>query len=361
MTHNWINPNNIPNTRSARQNLRPSSRLARNFTQRLGRGIALSATVGTLLTATLGFSASAQATELRFGHAGTEDTAYQLGAERLRDLLSEKTDGDITMTIMGNSVLGHETEMFEQQMAGALDMSIVSPGLITDFSPTANVFTIPFLYRDVAHWQAVLDGEVGDEIAQKISDETGVKVLAYFGGGKRHIVSSREVKTLDDLKGLKLRTNPTKPLIVAWQALGVEPSVVAWKEIYTAIQLGAIDGLLNEPEWTLRMRFHEVAPNIALSEHDITVRLLTMSKMSWDNLDTDQQKILMESAKEAAGYARKVQLEQDAAALAELEKQGAKLHGIDRERMQEIVAEPLKAVIAEMGLKDIYDKVRAVK
>lgn len=366
---NWINPTNasLSISTSTSSPISPSqrsplgSRLGSRLSKGLGKSLAVAATTGTLLGATLGVSASAQAMELRFGHAGTEDTAYQLGAERLRDLLAEKTDGDITMTIMGNSVLGHETEMFEQQMAGALDMSIVSPGLITDFSPTANVFTIPFLYRDVDHWQKVLDGDVGQEIAQKISDETDVKVLAYFGGGKRHIVSSREVTSLDDLKGLKLRTNPTKPLIVAWQALGVEPSVVAWKEIYTAIQLGAIHGLLNEPEWTLRMRFHEVAPNIALSEHDITVRLLTMSKMSWDNLDEQQQKTLMESAHDAAAYARKVQLEQDADALAELEKQGAKLHEIDRERMQEIVAEPLKEVIAEMGLKEIYDKVRAVK
>ncbi|MBB3143511.1 TRAP transporter substrate-binding protein [Halomonas organivorans] len=313
--------------------------------------------IGTIFTVGLGVAGTAQAIDLRFGHGGTEDTAYQLGAEKFQELLTEKTDGELGVQIMGNSVLGHETEMFEQQMAGALDLSIINPGLITDFSPTANVFSIPFLYRDVEHWQAVLDGEVGREIADRITDETGVRVLAFFGGGKRQIVSSKPLESLDDLEGMKLRTNPTKPLITAWSALGAEPTVMAWKEIYTGLQLGAIDGLLNEAEWILRMRFHEVAPHIGLSQHDITVRLLTMSQPSWERLDGDQQQAVMAAAQEAAGYARQVQLEQDAAALDQLVEEGATLHELDRERMQAIVEAPLSEVIEEMGLTELHDKI----
>ena len=312
---------------------------------------------GVALAATMGLASTAQAYDLRFGHGGTEDTAYQLGAEKFQELLTEKTDGDLGVQIMGNSVLGHETEMFEQQMAGALDMSIINPGLITDFSSTANVFSIPFLYRDVQHWQTVLDGEVGREIADRITDETGVKVLAFFGGGKRQIVSSRPLESLDDLEGMKLRTNPTKPLIAAWSALGAEPTVMAWKEIYTGLQLGAIDGLLNEAEWIHRMRFHEVAPHIGLSQHDITVRLLTMSEMTWERLDDDQQQAVMAAAHEAAGYARQIQLDQDAEALDQLVEEGATLHELDREHMQAIVKEPLEDVIDDMGLTDLYRKI----
>jgi len=302
-------------------------------------------------------ASGAQALDLRFGHGGTEDTAYQLGAERFKELIENKTDGDITVTILGNSVLGHETEMFEQQMAGALDMSIINPGLITDFSHTANVFSIPFMYRDVDHWRAVLDGPVGREIADKIEDETGVKVLAFFGGGKRQIVSTRPLESLDDLEGMKLRTNPTEPLIAAWKALGTEPTVMAWKEIYTGLQLGAIDGLLNEAEWIERMGFHEVAPHIGLSEHDITVRLLTLSQMTWDRLDDSQRDAVMAAAQEAASYARNVQLKQDAEALETLKQEGATLYPMDRERMQEIIAEPLQKVIDDMGLTELHNKI----
>jgi len=321
------------------------------------RRLTTGAIAGATLLAGLGLASSAQAFDLRFGHGGTEDTAYHLGATRFKELIEEKTDGDLGVQIMGNSVLGHETEMFEQQMAGALDMSIINPGLITDFSPTANVFSIPFLYRDQAHWEAVLDGEVGREIADQITAETGVKVLAFFGGGKRQIVSTRPLETLDDLEGMKLRTNPTKPLITAWSALGAVPTVMAWKEIYTGLQLGAIDGLLNEAEWIHRMRFHEVAPHIGLSEHDITVRLLTLSEMSWDRLDDTQRQAVMEAASEAASYAREIQLKQDAEALDTLVEEGATLYEMDREKMQEVVREPLAEVIEEMGLTELHQKI----
>ncbi|MDW7748179.1 TRAP transporter substrate-binding protein [Halomonas sp.] len=326
MTQKWIDPN------------------------RTARGLLSTA----LLATALGIAGTAQAVDLRFGHGGTEDTAYHLGAERFKELLAEASDGEIGVEILGNSVLGHETEMFEQQMAGALDVSIINPGLITDFSPVANVFSIPFLYRDEEHWQAVLDGEVGREIADRISDETDVRILAFYGGGKRQIVSTEPLESLDDLEGLKLRTNPTKPLITAWEALGADPTVMEWEEIYTGLQVGAIDGLLNEAEWIHRMRFHEVAPHIGLSEHDITVRLLTMSQMSWDRLSEEQQEMVMSAAEESAGYARQVQLEQDAEALDLLVEEGATLHELDRQAMMETVAGPLESVIEEMNLTELH-------
>ncbi|MGM0701474.1 MAG: TRAP transporter substrate-binding protein [Pseudomonadota bacterium] len=312
---------------------------------------------GSVLTASLGLAGTVQAVELRFGHGGTEDTAYHLGAERFAELLAEQSDGEIGVEILGNSVLGHETEMFEQQMAGALDISIINPGLITDFSPTANVFSIPFLYRDEDHWRTVLDGEVGREIADQITAETDVRVLAFYGGGKRQIVSSQPLESLDDLEGLKIRTNPTRPLITAWEALGADPTVMEWSEIYTGLQLGAIDGLLNEAEWIHRMRFHEVAPHIGLSEHDITVRLLTLSEATWERLDETQREQVMTAAAESASYARDVQLEQDAEALDLLVEEGATLHEMDREAMMEIVAEPLEGVIADMDLTEFHQMI----
>lgn len=301
------------------------------------------------------FTTQAQARELVFGHGATEDTAYHLSAERFKQLLEEKTDGDLTVNIYSNSVLGHETEMFEQQTAGALDLSIINPGLISEFSHTASIFSIPFLYRDLDHWRHVLDGEPGREIAQRIEEETGVKVLAYYGGSTRQIVSTRPLESLDDLKGMKLRTNPTRPVITAWAALGTQPTVMAYKEIYTGLQLGAIDGLLNEAEWIYRMRFHEVAPHIGLSEHDITVRLLTISDDTWDSLSPDQQQAVQAAADESEQYACNLQIRLDKESRDKLKEEGATFYPMDRERMQQIVAEPLGKVIDDMGLRDLYE------
>lgn len=311
----------------------------------------------TVAILSLAFAGESQARELIFGHGATEDTAYHLSAERFKQLLEEKTDGELTVNIYSNSVLGHETEMFEQQTAGALDLSIINPGLISEFSHTASIFSIPFLYRDIDHWQHVLDGKPGGEIAQRIEEETGVKVLAYYGGSTRQIVSTRPLENLDDLKGMKLRTNPTRPVITAWTALGTQPTVMAYKEIYTGLQLGAIDGLLNEAEWIYRMRFHEVAPDIGLSGHDITVRLLTISDDTWDSLSPQDQQAVQAAADESEQYARDLQIRLDKESRDKLKAEGATFYSMDRERMQQIVAEPLGQVIDDMGLRELYEMI----
>ncbi|MDH4571971.1 TRAP transporter substrate-binding protein [Salinicola acroporae] len=319
------------------------------------RGLATALLTTVALTALVAFVPTAQARELIFGHGATEDTAYHLSAERFKQLLEEKTGGDLTVSLYSNSVLGHETEMFEQQTAGALDLSIVNPGLISEFSHTASIFSIPFLYRDLDHWRHVLDGEPGQEIARRIEEETGVKVLAYYGGSTRQVVSTRPLESLDDLQGMKLRTNPTRPVITAWAALGTQPTVMAYKEIYTGLQLGAIDGLLNEAEWIYRMRFHEVAPYIGLSEHDITVRLLTISDDTWDSLTPDQRQAVQAAADESEQYARNLQIRLDKESRDKLKAEGATFYPMDRGRMQQIVAEPLGRVIDDLGLRDLYE------
>lgn len=304
-------------------------------------------------------AASAQDVTLRFGHLGAEDTAYQAGALKFQELVEAYSEGSMAVEIFPNGVLGDEGELFEQQMAGALDLSIVNPGKITDFAPTANIFTFPFLYESVDHWNVVLSGDLGREIGDQIAGESGVQIVGYFGGGKRQVVSTRPLNALDDLKDMKLRTNPTDPLIASWAALGTRPTTFAWKEIYTGLQLGAIDGLLNEAEWIHRMRFHEVAPHIGLSEHDITVRLMTFSGATWDRLDDTQREVVLRAGAEASAHAREVQLAQDAEAMDLLKQEGATLYEMDRSRMKEIVREPVLEVADRMGLADLYQRIQA--
>jgi TRAP-type C4-dicarboxylate transport system substrate-binding protein len=222
----------------------------------------------------------------------------------------------------------------------------------------ANIFSFPFLYRDAAHWNNVLSGNLGKEISHRIHAESGVTVIGYFGGGKRQIVSNKPLNSLDDLQGMKIRVNPTDPLIEAWSALGAQPTTFAWKEIYTGLQLGAIDGLLNEPEWIYRMRFHEVAPHIGLSEHDITVRMMTLSGKTLDKLSATQQTAVNRAAAEASAYARQIQLKLDAKSEADLVAEGAILYPLDRVEMKRRVQAPLLAVAKKMELDDLYLRIQ---
>lgn len=323
-----------------------SSKLAGIFV--LGAAMAISASI-----------ASAAELTLRFGHLGAEETAFHEGALEFKRLIEERSDNRIEVQIFPNGVLGDEDQLFEQQMAGALDVSIVNPGKITEFAPTANIFTLPFLYRDEAHWNSVLSGDIGREIADLIAAESNVQIIGFFGGGKRQVLSTRPLESLDALKGMKLRTNPTEPLIAAWSALGARPTTFAFQEIYTGLQLGAIDGMLIEAEWIYRMGFHQVAPHIGQSEHDITVRLMTFSGPTWGGLTEEQRQLILAAGAEASAHARDVQLRQDAEATELLKVEGAVFYPMDREAMKAIVKEPVMAVAVKMGLDGLYARIQA--
>lgn len=299
--------------------------------------------------------------ELLFGHLGSEETVYQQGALRFAEELKKATDGNFSVKIYPNGQMGDEEQLFEQQMNGQLDFSIVNPSKIVEFSNTANIFGFPFMFKSVDQWNAVLSGPLGKEISDKIYEETDVKVIGYFGGGVRNIVSRVELKSIDSLKGMKLRTNQTKAVVAAWKALGANPVPYAYNEVYTGLQTGAIDGLLNEAEWVEIMGFHEVAPYIGQSEHEITVRFFTMSGQTWRSLAPAAQEAVMEAAAKASEFAREKQVKVDQKALERIKEEGATLVPMDREKMAEIVMEPVMKVGEEQGLAELYQKIREYK
>lgn len=320
---------------------------------------------GLLVAAPLVFAGGAREAAgpetLTFAHLGSTETAYHQGAERFAERLEALSDGRFTVEIFPDGQMGDEDELFEQQMAGALDFSVVNPGKIVEFSRTANIFMFPFMWRDIDHWNAVLGGDLGLEISERIYDESGVQVIGYFGGGVRNVVSRVPLSGIEDLEGLTLRTNQTQPEIPAWRALGADPVPYAYNEIYTGLQTGAIDGLLNESEWVEIMSFHEVAPYIGLSQHEITVRFFTMSGQTWERLSEADRALVQQAADDAAEFARELQLAVDLEALDRIQEEGATLVEFDKERMQDIVRDPVLGVGRQLGLDDLYQRIQQAR
>jgi TRAP-type C4-dicarboxylate transport system substrate-binding protein len=219
------------------------------------------------------------------------------------------------------------------------------------------------LFRDLDHWNAVLDGDALQPIADDIADKADVMIIGYAGGGTRNLIADRPVETLDDLKGLPIRVMGAPIQTRIFQAFTTAPTVMAYSQVYGAIQSGVIDAAENEAAGIEQMRFYEVGPYIAKTEHAITVRPLCFSGKTFARLPEDLQVAILRAGKEAGAYGRKIESSEDSEKLARMEAAGLlTTHEFgDRAKLLEL-AEPVKHAYAEeLGALEVYEAVNAVK
>ena len=235
---------------------------------------------------------SAEQYYLRFGHVGTEQTAFHETAVRFADLTHEYTEGKVKIEIYPNGELGNEIDMFEQLQSGITDFCIAAPGQVAEYSDKFSFLSFPFMFDGRDHWKRVMTSDVVEEMKKIILDETSVHIIGYIGGGLRNVVSRRPLNEISDFKNFLMRIHPIPITLEMWQSIGVIPTVVAWSEIYNALQLGVIDGLENECEWILNAKFYEQAPYIIKTANDISTRPIFMSDTTYKKLPSDILQIL---------------------------------------------------------------------
>jgi TRAP-type C4-dicarboxylate transport system substrate-binding protein len=188
-------------------------------------------------------------------------------------------------------------------------------------------------------------------------------LIGYAGGGTRNLIVNKPVETLDDLKGLPIRVMGAPIQTRIFEAFTTAPTVIAYAEVYNAIQTGVIDAAENEAAGIEQMKFYEVGPHIAKTEHAITVRPLCFSGKTFAGLPEGLQAAILRAGKEAGAYGRQIESSEDSAKLAQMEKDGLlTTHEFgDREQLLEL-AEPVKQAYAEeLGALEVYQAVNAVK
>ena len=299
---------------------------------------------------------------LIFGHMGTTDTAYHAVAEFMAERAAELTDGDIRIEVYPNAELGNELDMYEQLMMGVTDLTIVNPGVATEFAPSLNFFNFPFLFNDHDHWERVFTSRVAERLSDRVQAESGVILIGYVGGGERFVVSRRPITDLSGFDGFLMRLAPADIAVDTWSRLGVSPTVIAYGEIYSALQLGVIDGLENEPEWILRMRFYEQAPYLVRTAHEIVTRPIVMSSQSYESLPGEYQELIMQIANEAAALGRELGIRLDRESLDELvEEHGVTVFDTDIDRIRELTAPVVEENAEALDLMDLVEEVRAMQ
>jgi tripartite ATP-independent transporter DctP family solute receptor len=320
-----------------------------------------------ILFAAIGVALSASANAQLTMHGASQfndDHAFTKALVRFQELVDKYSGKKTNWVLHKNSELGLEKQYFEYMAQGkAVDYAIVSPAHMSTFSKAAPFIDAPFLFRDLNHWNKVLDADLLKPVADEINQKAEVMLIGYAGGGTRNIFVNKPVRNLQDMKGLKVRVQGAPIWSRTFQAIGMAPTVIAYNEVYNAIQNGVISAGENEAAGVEQMKFYEVAPDLSMTQHAITIRPICFSTKTFNKLDKKLQAAIIRAGKEAGAYGRKLESSEDEAKLVALEK-GGKLKRVpftDRAKMKQLADPVMAAYAKEIGADGIYAKINAIK
>jgi TRAP-type transport system periplasmic protein len=317
------------------------------------------------VAAALSLPAAAQTLTLHGASQFNDDHAFTKSMVKFEELLKKYSGGkSINFVLHKNSELGLEKQYFEYMAQGkAVDYAIVSPAHMSTFSKAAPFIDAPFLFRDLAHWNKVLDADILKPVADEIAQKADVMLIGYAGGGTRNIFVNKPVKNLAEIKALKVRVQGAPIWSKTFQAAGMAPTVIAYNEVYNAIQNGVIAAGENEAAGVEQMKFYEVAPHLAMTQHAITIRPLCFSGKTFKKLDKNMQAAVLKAGKEAGAYGRQIESSEDEQKLVALEKAG-KLKRVafsDRAQMKKLVDPVMADYAKEIGAEGLLAKINAIK
>ena len=286
-------------------------------------------TAGCVLAALLGTSAMAAEVTLKLGHLANEDNIWHKAALKFGEEVAALTEGRVEVQVYPNESLGKEIDVINGMQLGTADMTITGESL-QNWAPKAALLALPYAYRSLEHMDEVASGEIGDQIEAEIIANADIRPLTYFARGPRNLSANRPITTPDELNGFKLRV-PNVPLFVtAWQALGANPTPMAFSEVFTSLQNGTIEGQENPLALFKSGGFYEVQKVVNKTEHVRSWIYLTISERSWEKLSEADQAAVMEAAKRTQAFERELFLADEQALVADLEGRGVKFVEVDQ-------------------------------
>ncbi len=286
----------------------------------LGTALCVAVTAALLLGAA-SVSFAADVLKLKIGHVVTETGGEHLGSVKFAELLDKKSGGKIQLQIFPNGQIGGNREMIESMQVGALDMALPALPALGGFTDKTKVFDLFYLFDDNKQAEKVLDGPVGQEVAKSV-EAANIKIISWWTQGFRETTANREIRTPADLKGLKIRVMENPLHIEAWNMLGASAIPMAFSEVLTSLQQGVLDAQENPYQNIVNSGFHTVQKYIIETNHLYGPLPVVFSKVVWDKLTSEQQKIILEAAEETKVWQRAKQDEINNKLKADIQKTG---------------------------------------
>lgn len=301
---------------------------------------ALLKTVSTLgLMLTFATTVHAEITA-RMGTSLPEAHPQTLGAKKFAELVEEKSDGEITITVFSNGILGNDVNMTSMLQSGTLDFTAPSTATLSSLNPDFNIVSLPFQFDDSEHADAVLDGEAGRALLASLDDKKLV-ALEYWENGFRHMTNSRRpIETLEDIEGLKIRTMQNALYIDLFNGLNANAVPMSVNELFTAMETRTVDGQENPYTVIDAKRFFEVQTYLSRTAHAYDAQVLVASAGFMQSLDDAQRQLVREAAREATLYQRAQSRAMNEELLSELQDKMTVnvVADSERQRMREALA-----------------------
>jgi TRAP-type transport system periplasmic protein len=301
---------------------------------------------------------------IRVNHAGADDivgTEHQMFAWIFASYVNSKSP-TLEVKLFPNSGLGQSRQVIEaMQLGSGASMHVGGMAEFANFCKAkCGVIGLPFIFTGYDHVQRVLDGPVGAELSQEM-EAIGFKVLGYlYSWGYRNVVTAKkEIKTVADLKGLKIRTIPTPVFVGAVNAMGASATPMNFGEVYTSLQSGVLDGFEHTATTTASFKFYEIAKYYALTQHLIDPTVVAFSLAEWKKLDAREQAVVMEGAKLATDIARGMSPVRDVEGMAELQKRGMIITRPDMTEARKAAASVQQELAAKLKAEHLLKQILA--
>lgn len=287
-----------------------------------------------------GLVGGANAADFTFkaAHNGAEGHPFDDGYQKFKEVMEEMTGGKVEVQIFPAEQLGSEEQVNEMIQLGTAELNITGSAGVSNWVEEAELFNLPFIFRDLDHMYRVLDGPVGDRIADAIEQKLDVVFLGWMYSGNRNAWNNqRPVMTPADFDGLKIRVMGSQVLVDAFNALGAQATPMSFGEVYTSLQQGVIDGAETDHIDLQVEKFYEVTKYVSLTGHMYLPAALIFSRKVYDTLPTDVQTAIFAAGRAATAHEREVINVKTAEALEYLKGQGIEFFEVDKGPFQEAV------------------------
>lgn len=271
-------------------------------------------------------------------HQMAESHSINTTAKKFAELVNTKSGGTMAVDVFPSATLGTETENLQALTNGTLDMAVIAAEFYANYVPEAGILCLPYMYDSYDDCYSKLNGDAGNKIKDMILEKTNVRPLAYYVLAFRQIFTvDREVKSVDDMKGLIIRIPDSNTYKTTFSQLGAAPTAVAWGETYTALDTGVVSAVENIPESIMSASIQEVCKYVNVTNHIIAPTTISVSNSVYEKLTPEQQKIIEEAAIEACDFGKNLTAENSDKNFASLSEAGLTVIETDVDSMKNAI------------------------